>query len=352
MMNCKDVENNLPLYEDDVLSVAEKQAVEHHLKSCSKCAKSLAQLRKTGKLVEGLAEVEPPPWFKQKIMSRVREEAAKKSLAQKWFYPLRIKIPVQIMGAIVIAVFAVYIYRSGDEQMKVVMPPTLPAQVMETKNGLFSEQTTKLSEADKTVVKEKVYVPGGAQNENIVPQDLPVGSSVVKTRELKESMASGNERSRAMEMDMAKTVKGDASVDRKDTYFATLPEKKTEEVKVASPSSVGSERKKEGYALGASMKQREAPSKQIIMPKTFLSLRVANTNASVGEVEKILKKYEAKNIDKQTSNGTVLLTAEIKAHRMNDFVAKLKQIGRVEGKDMPLDSVEGDILVVIEILSN
>ena len=350
MMNCKDVENNLPLYEDDVLSVAEKQAVEHHLKSCSKCAKSLAQLRKTGKLVEGLAEVEPPPWFKQKIMSRVREEAEKKSLAQKWFYPLRIKIPVQIMAAIVIAVLAVYIYRSGDEQMKVVMPPTSPTPVMETKKDLFSEQTTKLSEADKTVVKKKVYVPEGAQNENIVTQDLPAGSSVVKTRELKKSIPPGNERARTI--DMAKTVKGDAAIDRKDTSFATLPEKQTEQAKVVSPSSVGLERKKEGYVLGDSMKQSEAPAKQIIMPKAVFSLRVSNTNTAVEEVEKILKKYEAKKIVKQTPNGKVFLTAEIKAQKMKDFVAQLKTIGRVEGKDMPVDSVEGDIPIVIEIVSN
>ena len=350
MMNCKDVENNLPLYEDDLLSGAEKQAVEQHLKSCSKCAKALAQLQKTGRLVEGLAEVEPPPWFKQKIMSRVREEAAKKSLAQKWFYPLRIKIPVQIMATIVIAVFAVYIYRSGDEQMKVVLPPTSPAPVMETKKDLFSEQTTKLSEADKTVDKKKVYVPEGAQNEKIVPQDLPAGSNVVKTRELKKSMPPENERARAM--DMVKTMKSDAAVDKKDANFATPPEKQTEQAKVVSPSSVGLERKKEGYVLGDSMKQSEAPAKQIIMSKAVFSLRVANTKAAVGEVEKILKKYEAKNIDKQTSNSTVLLTAEIKAQKMKDIVAQLKTIGRVEGKDMPLDSVEGDISVVIEIVSN
>jgi len=41
------------------------------------------------------------------------------------------------------------------KQMKVVMPPTSPTPVMETNKDLFSEQTTKLSEADKTVVKEK-----------------------------------------------------------------------------------------------------------------------------------------------------------------------------------------------------
>jgi len=32
-----------------------------------------------------------------------------------------------------------------------------------------------------------------------------------------------------------------------DTYFATLPEKQTEQAKLVSPSSVGLERKKEGY---------------------------------------------------------------------------------------------------------
>jgi hypothetical protein len=349
MMNCKDVENNLPLFEDNLLSSAEKKALEQHLKSCSKCAKALAQLQKTGRLVEGLEEMEPPPWFKQKIMSRVREEAEKKSLAQKWFYPLRIKIPVQIMAAIVIAVLAVYIYRSGDEQMKVVMPPTSPTPVMETNKDLFSEQTTKLSEADKTVVKEKVYVPEGARNEKIVTQDLPAGSSVVKTRELKKPMPLENER-RAM--DMAKTVKGDAAVDRKDTYFATLPEKQTDQAKLVSPSSVGLERKKEGYVLGDSMKQREAPAKQIIMPTTVFSLRVANINVAAGEVEKILKEYEAKKIVKQTPNGKVFLIAEIKAQKMKDFIAQLKIIGQVEGKDMPVDSVEGDIPVVIKIVSN
>jgi hypothetical protein len=87
------------------------------------------------------------------------------------------------------------------------------------------------------------------------------------------------------------------------------------------------------------------------MPKAVFSLRVANTNAAF-EVEKILKEYEAKKIIKQTSNSTVVLTAEIKAHKMKDFVAKLKQIARVEGNDIPLDNVEGDILVVIEIANN
>jgi hypothetical protein len=39
----------------------------------------------------------------------VRKEAGRKSFVQKWFYPLRFKIPVQVAATVVIAVLAVYI---------------------------------------------------------------------------------------------------------------------------------------------------------------------------------------------------------------------------------------------------
>jgi hypothetical protein len=111
--------------------------------------------------------------------------------------------------------------------------------------------------------------------------------------------------------------------------------------------------KKEGYVLGVSRKQSEAPSKQISIVKAVFSLRGANTDDAIRKVEKILeKKYEAKNIEKQTSNSTVFLTAEIKVQKMKYFIAQLNTIGRVEMKDMPLDSIEGDISVTIEIVSN
>jgi glutaredoxin-related protein len=349
MMNCKDVEDNLPLYEDNLLSDAEKKVLEQHLKSCAKCAKALAQLQKTGRLVEGLEEVEPPPWFKQKIMFQVREEAEKKSLMQKWFYPLRIKIPVQIMATIVIAVLAVYIYRSGDEQMKVVLQPTAPTPVMEAKRDLISKQKEKPSEANETGVQKKVYVPEVTPNEKIVTQDAPAGSNVVKTPGLKKSMPPENERARTM--DMAKTVEGGAAADRKDTYAARVPEKQTEQAKVAAPASVGLASKEEGHVLGDLMKQSGASAKQIITPKSVFSLHASDTNAAVAEVEKILQKYDAKKIVKQTPNGKVFLTAEIQAQKIKDFVAQLKTIGRVGGNDVPMDSVEGDIPVVIEILS-
>lgn len=347
MMNCKDIEYSLSLYLDNLLSPANKRAIEEHLTSCPQCSKALAQLQKLGRLVNGLSEVEPPPWFKQKIMTRVREKAEKKSLAQKWFYPLRIKIPVQIIATIVIAVLAVYIYRSGDEQMRSVLPPTVPAPVMETKKDQLSEQATKPSDADKTFVKEKIAAKKYIRDEKIVLQDLPVGSNVLKTRG-----AIPQENVRAEADDMAKVVKGDAAVDKREANYTALSEKQAQPAKSMPPSSVGLETKEEEYVLGASMKKSGTPAKQIIMPKAFISLSVANANTAVGEVEKILNKYEAKKIIKQTPDGKFFLTAEIKAQKIKDFIAQLKTIGRVEGGNIPADNFESDMPVVIEIVNN
>jgi hypothetical protein len=351
MKNCKDIENRLPLYVEDSLSAEEKRAVEEHLKSCPNCAKALAQLQKTGRLVDGLAEVEPPPWFKQKIMARVREEAEKKSFTQKWFYPLRIKVPVQVFATIFIVVIAVYIYRAGDEQMKEVLPPQAPAPVMEAGKDQLPEQSTKAPESiTSTVAKAKVASRKGMRDEKAVMYDASSGAAAPKAEELKKTLP--EEKMSAGAADMAKVTKGDAAVDKKEVNFAALSEKQAKPAKSMPPPSVELERKEEGNVLGASVKQSRAPAAQSAISQSSITLRVANINTAVGEVEKLLAKYEAKNIVKQTSAGKVVISAEIKAQKVKDFITQLKIIGRVEEKELPIISNKYDKLLVIEILSD
>jgi hypothetical protein len=344
MKNCKDIENNLSLYSDDLLSPTDKRAVEEHLKSCPQCGKALADLKKMDAITRGLLEVAPPPWFKQKIMARVCEEANKKSFAQKWFYPLRIKIPIQVFATIFIVVLAVYIYRAGDEQMKAVMPPEAPTPVMETKKDQLSGQATKLPDADKTTVKKKVAARKDARDEKMVIHDVSPGAAAPKTQALKKAIPQENVRAGAA--DMAKAMKQDAAVDKKAETYAAMPAKS-----ISSPS-VELERKKEGYVLGASMKQSRAPEAQSLMLKATISLRVANINTAIGEVEQLLVKFEAKKIVRQMFADKAILTAELKVKSIKGFIAQLKAIGRVEERGMPADTAEGDMSLVIEILNN
>ena len=350
MMNCKDIENSLPLYLDNLLSPADKRAVEEHLKSCPKCAKALAQLQKTGKLVDGLGEVEPPPWFKQRIMARVRAEADKKSLVQKWFYPLRIKIPVQIFATIFIVVLAVYIYRAGNEQFKEVLPPQTPAPVMEAEKDKLSERTTKLPEADKTVVKKKVSAKKGIRDEEIVMYDVSPGSGAPKTEGLKKTAPQENIPAAAG--NIAPPVQRERAADKKDASYSALTAKQAEPAKAMPPPGVELERKKEGYVLGAAMKQSRAPEEQSVMPKTNISVLVGDMNSAVGEIEKLLNKYQAKKVVKQIPESKTIFTAELKVKNIKDLIAQLKTIGRVEEKGTPEDDFEQYIVVVIEIMNN
>lgn len=318
MKNCKEIENNLPLYLDNSLSRVDKQTVEEHLKSCPQCAKAFVQLQKTEKLVNNLTEVEPPPWFKRKIMSKVREESEKKSLAQKWFYPLRIKIPVQIFATVCIAVLVVYIYRAGEEQIKEVVPSSAPVPVMEVQKSQLPEQKMKTS-----------------VDENIQKEDQVI-----------EKKGMPREKVREVAADAAKDVNKQVVTNIEADKYESAPAAKSVE-----QSGAELEKKKESNILGAAMKASRSPRAQSVMPNTKVLLKVADIDTAVGQVEKLLIKYEAKNINKQTMQGKVIMTVELKNQKTNDFTTRLKTIGQVEEGSAPLNNAEGNIFLVIEILN-
>lgn len=343
MMNCKDLENKLPLYPDNLLSDEEKQSVEKHLKACSKCAKTIEQMQKTGQLVKNLNDVEPPPWFKQKIMAAVREEAAKKSFIQKWFYPLHIKIPVQIMATIVVAVFAVYIYRSGEEQLKTVLPPSVKAPVTENQKDHSPEQKLKPS-------RDKLASPQDVQNKEVAVQNLTEGAGVSQTRERQKTIIAGNDYHASM--DSAKEIKRDSVMEEKDRAFTPIPEQKSQASKSAFPSAAAPERKKESYALGASGSQSAARDNESIVPRAVIALLAVDSKIAATEVETILNKYGAQKVIRQARAGKVFLTAEIRGQTISDFISEIKKIGPVVKKAWPAENAEGDVPMLIEITSH
>ena len=318
MKNCKEIENNLSLCLDDSLSDADKQAVEEHLKSCPRCTKALVQLSKTHTLVNNLAEVEPPAWFKQKIMAKVREKAEKKSFVQKLFYPLQIKIPVQILATVFIAVLAVYIYRAGEEQMKEVVPSSAPAPVMEVQKSQLSEQKMKTS-ADENIQKEDHVI---------------------------EKKGMPREKVREMAADAAKDVNGQIVPDIKADKYVSAPAAKSVEL-----SETELEKKKESNILGAAIKASRTPHAQSVMQRLNVLLKVADINTAAEEVEKLLIKYEAKNINRQITQGKAILTAELKNQKINDFTARLKTIGQIEEGSVHIDNAKENIILMIEILN-
>ncbi len=134
-MTCREIEQNLPAYLEDLLSEEEKTEIREHLAACRDCRQALEDLKGMERLLANLEEVTPPPWMKSKIMAQVREEAQAKAKAKKGFFrtlsalftPWRLKIPLQTLALLLITVLAVYLYRGEEPELRkegiVIAPP-------------------------------------------------------------------------------------------------------------------------------------------------------------------------------------------------------------------------------------
>ena len=130
-MECRDVRKNLSAYLEGMVSPEDRELIDQHLGSCRACSKALYELNRTGEVLRNLQEVETPPGMKHKIMARVREEAEpKKGFIQKLFYPLHIKVPLEALATVLIAVIAVYVFKTVEPQMKGLQVPSVREPVI------------------------------------------------------------------------------------------------------------------------------------------------------------------------------------------------------------------------------
>lgn len=312
MKKCKDIENDLPLYLDDLLTAGDKKAVEEHVKSCSRCKQELVRLSETQTVVGTLSEVDPPPWFKQQIMARVREESGKKGWAEKWFYPLKIKIPVQIFATVCIAVLAVYIYRTGDDRMKEVMPSQVPPPVVEIREDRSAAQTTELShDADK---QKAASSPGY------------VGKTTVD--EMK---------------DAAETVITDGN----EGGVAVAPAAKSIET-----TEAGLEKKRGRDVLDTSVQKQMASQAHGTSVPPDIVVRSADLDKTAETIEKLLREYDARNIGRQTARDEIFLKADLRAQTLKDFMVRLEKQVVFEESGFITADAEGRVSLSIEILKN
>ncbi len=324
MKTCKDIEDLLPIYPDGKLDASERKAVEEHLASCEACRRLLADLEETGSMIARLPDAEEPPWFQEKIMAQVRAEADKKSFAQKWFYPLRFKIPLQIAATLVIAVLAVYLYRSGNEEVQSILPGTSAPRIETQAERLpdvpkepspaahisatgqaqgKGEQSLKKADVDTPGPKARAFRPG-------FESDTDCGNKVCTSEELFSYDAMPEERPTS-------------------TPPAALPSvAKHKSAIQAMEQTVAAVRGEESAAL--------------------LILKVSDVDRAANDAENILQKSGAVNIVKEILEEKTTLRASIDNRQASGVIARLSGLGRVAGKTLP-EHPSQQIRLVLEI---
>jgi len=370
MKKCQDIENLLPLYPEGALTDAEKRAVEEHLSSCTICRKELANLEKTHQLVAGLPEVEEPPWFRQKIMAQVRKEAEKKSLARKWFYPLRIRIPLQIMATIVIAVLAVYIYRSGENSMNQMLPGVRPPAVeMQKKDAEPPQQSAPQMSAPpgpsaKTVVRREAGQGQETRKQRAGNQNVPEPAVPEIKRQPSDATEAGPARDSAAKMSekLPEASHSGEKISVKDdiapSVQAVPQEQKAAKAEIADREDKAEER---GYFRMAKKKEAKkatapaAPRSMASavdngMPSLSVSLSVRDIKTAAAAVEKMLTEYDAKISSRQISGEKAVLQIILPAKHTATVLARMKDVGQVHEKTHLYDIKDQNILMIIEIV--
>ncbi|MDD4048947.1 MAG: zf-HC2 domain-containing protein, partial [Clostridia bacterium] len=76
-MNCKEVQENLSAYLDNILSAEEMILVQRHLDECNDCREELKILQETVEKLSSLEEKIPPISFRQELFKKLEQSTSK-----------------------------------------------------------------------------------------------------------------------------------------------------------------------------------------------------------------------------------------------------------------------------------
>jgi len=356
-MECRDIHKKLSEYVDDVLSPQETMVIDEHLKACRECRVALADLKKTIEHVKGLETVEPPAWLTQKIMAKVRAEARpKKSLFQKLFYPLHIKMPVAAIATIAIALTTLYVFRTIEPEVKLAKAP------IEVATPQTSQKEQHLPEREAGADKIAPVSPPFTQP--VLPLVKGRSEEGLSLKEGKGEVAGRAESAPGKLAEKQTSSREPESMRERfeATSRAPKPMKQadsTQEAKVPAPvrsleqaPAIGAVAKDEARqetgaaAPGARLSFMEKKKEEMLT----LSVLVKDPMAAVGEIEKILKELEGKVIRVETAEGKKIITGEIKFAKLKELVVRMKAVGQVKEGKIDFESLKGEVKVKIEIV--
>ncbi|MFH1078659.1 MAG: anti-sigma factor [Pseudomonadota bacterium] len=352
-MTCNEIENRLPAYLENFLSPEEKKSIEGHLASCPSCRRASDALRKAEGIVQDLTEVEPPPFLEQRIMSRVREEAApEQGILRKLFYPLYIKVPIQAFATLMVAVIAFSIYRTVMPELNDSAPPAMT--LTEPAKDRVAAESRKAPVAPSAVTP-MMRTPAG---------DLP---------EKKQQRL------------IAPAIENDTKADRVSGSPSPLQEERALAMKSAAPAMATGERKSLllpaetlSKAQEGAGKQEAGPSFETALPKhrrkgemtpvgaapdpsqvtaavavkrsvLDLAIYVKDARVAVRDVEEHLGRINGRIIERHRRDEKEFLKADVAAQDLAAFLDRIEAIGRVKVKKSPRDVPDGPVTINMEI---
>lgn len=309
-MECGQIQKRMPAYVDGMDSPEERRLIDRHLPSCASCRKVLEEYQKNRERVRNLEEVEPPPGFAQRIMARVEEEEKKGSILKKLFYPLHIKVPIQAIATVVIAVLAIQVYRSIEPQKAAVQRYGVTVPAAPPREEIRKED------------KQEVAIPPAAKS----PQP-----EVRRNEEPKKKAAGSLMQEKAP---LAPSTAASGAVASRETERAEAPPAQ-KRAKMQMDSSAPSRKLETAFPRPAET--------------VTLTLGVNDIAAAVRTVESVLRDLGAERIERSPSGEAEIVMADLPAQSIKDLLERLSPFVEAKEWDSASQPAERIVLLRIEI---
>jgi hypothetical protein len=368
MTKCEQIQDLLPSFLEGVLSSDKKRLVREHLAMCQQCSAALEEQKRTVLLVQNLDEVEPPPWFAQKVMSKVREEAAGSPVTEhrslitgiisKLFYPLHVKVPIQALASALIVVLALYLYRSVEPEMKIAQAPSEVARGLTAQKKELQQQYDKAGAGTSTAENESVP---GPRREKAAGTITETRTETAKKAEKEEATPPAGLAAQRAKVEKKEAV-ADRQVEEMRTAASSPGQRAVSPVQKVPPPVLargGAENKvstglqgKMEEAHESSIPQAARQAKTVTAKKTEpigIALCVNDVTAAVDETRQFLSQLGARSVAAESRDGIAVITAELAVDKIEELFRKLAPLGQVEEKGHRPATTEGFISIRIEV---
>ncbi|MCJ7546355.1 MAG: DUF2275 domain-containing protein [Deltaproteobacteria bacterium] len=306
-MECKDIQKRLSAYLEKAVSPQQKTAIDVHLQQCKGCRQALADLKRTIKYVQQLEEVEPPRWLAQRVMARVRAEAeTKRGIVKRLFYPFHIKLPLEAIAVIFIAVGAIYIFKTMLPDMQLAKIPT------ETKEMAPAPATAPKKEAPAALSKKE---PAPATASDQLMYEKRMGTQAER------SMGKTKAPAKMTEQEAAAPAAGTAYRDESDHRGLLAPQ-------AVSPKTAAKGKAREVHFL----------------------VHVEDLDTASRDIAETLRQLGGREITTAPLKNKAVIDAEIDAKKIQELTDQLHLIGEVQGKGLASETGEGAVGIRIDVL--
>ena len=344
-MEHNDIRHRLSEYIDGSVTGEERAAIETHLKTCPQCSSALDELRKTIGHIKSVEEIEPPAWMTQKIMATIRAEAAeKKGFFHRFFFPLRIKLPIQAIAVLFLAVTGFYIYQTAERFSEA------PTHELATRNEAPPVGTAqdKLAKSESPALRSK-QVP---QTPAYKALDMKQGYETPPPPMLKgRATAPVPVPAQPAEPPMRKKDKVMAEQPTVSPY-AGAPSLPQEQTAPAAHDPGRDEGRHEPAPLkrqSSGLSAGEGSGSESARSETILTVSVKNIDDAAEDIEATIREFDGTIIETQQLDKKKIYVLSLDTSHAKDLVEKLKHMGAMKEQNLVLKSRESRMVFRIEL---